>query len=200
MDRSTHRNFRTSNKFRLAKSGACNDWKTLWQPQGTGSKATSPDRLVETMQGRLRELGCVEGRDISFEFQWAEGKLERFPRLSSELVGLKLDIITALSTPAALAAQKATTTIPIVFSAVGDPVGTGLVSNLVRPGGNVTGLSMLATEARRSSSRAADEIRAGDQPKGRQGARPHGSALASRACRRCDRITSAFDAVALPHR
>jgi putative ABC transport system substrate-binding protein len=105
-----------------------------------------PDPLVEAMQGRLRELGYVEGRDISFEFRWAEGKLGRLTQLASELTGLKVDLIVAFSTPAALAAQKATTTIPIVFSAVGDPVGTGVVSNLARPGGNVTGFSMLATE------------------------------------------------------
>jgi putative tryptophan/tyrosine transport system substrate-binding protein len=92
-----------------------------------------PDRLVEAMRGRLRELGYVEGRDISFEFRWAEGKLGRLSQLASELTGLKVDVITAFSTPAAIAAQKATMTIPIVFSAVGDPVGTGLVSNLGRP-------------------------------------------------------------------
>lgn len=105
-----------------------------------------PDPLVEAMQGRLRELGYIEGRDVAFEFRWAEGKLERLTQLATELADLKVDVITAFSTPAAIAAQKATTTIPIVFSAVGDPVGTGLVSNLARPGGNVTGLSALATE------------------------------------------------------
>jgi len=105
-----------------------------------------PDPLVEAMQGRLRELGYSEGRDIAFEFRWAEGKFERLTQLATELADLKVDVITAFSTPAAIAAQKATTTIPIVFSAVGDPVGTGLVSNLARPGGNVTGLSVLATE------------------------------------------------------
>ena len=105
-----------------------------------------PDPLVEAMQGRLRELGYSEGRDIAFEFRWAEGKFERLIQLATELVDLKVDVITALSTPAAIAAQKATTIIPIVFSLVGDPVGTGLVSNLARPGGNVTGLSVLATE------------------------------------------------------
>jgi ABC-type uncharacterized transport system substrate-binding protein len=102
-----------------------------------------PDPLVEAMQGRLRELGYV---DISFEFRWAEGKFERLNQLATELADLKVDVITAFSTPAAIAAKKATTTIPIVFSAVGDPVGTGVVSNLARPGGNVTGFSMLATE------------------------------------------------------
>ena len=105
-----------------------------------------PDPLVEAMQGRLRELGYSEGRDVAFEFRWAEGKLERLTQLAMELVDLKVDVITAFSTPAGIAAQKATTTSPIVFSAVGDPVGTGLVSNLARPGGNVTGLSLLATE------------------------------------------------------
>jgi putative ABC transport system substrate-binding protein len=87
-----------------------------------------------------------ERRDVAFEFRWAEGKFERLSQLATELADLKVDVITAFSTPAALAAQKATTIIPIVFSAVGDPVGTGLVSNLARPGGNVTGLSVLATE------------------------------------------------------
>jgi putative tryptophan/tyrosine transport system substrate-binding protein len=113
---------------------------------GVLQPGAAPDPLVEAMQGRLRELGYVEGRDISFEFRWAEGKLGRLTQLATELADLKVDVINAFSTPAAIAAQKATTTIPIVFSAVGDPVGTGLVSNLARPGGNVTGLSVLATE------------------------------------------------------
>jgi putative ABC transport system substrate-binding protein len=98
------------------------------------------------MQGRLRELGYQQGRDVALEFRWAEGKLERLTQLATELAGLKVDVITAFSTPAAIAAQKATTTIPIIFSAVGDPIGTGLVSSLAHPGGNVTGLSLLATE------------------------------------------------------
>jgi len=105
-----------------------------------------PDPLVEAMQGRLRELGYSEGRDVAFEFRWAEGKPERLTQFATELADLKVDVITAFSTPAAIAAQKATTTIPIVFTLVGDPVGTGLVSNLARPGGNMTGLSLLATE------------------------------------------------------
>ena len=136
--------------------GAAAAWPLMAQAQqqppgkirrlGILQPGAPPDRLVEAMQGRLRELGYVEGRDISFEFRWAEGKFGQLAQLASELVGAKVDVITALSTPAALAAQKATTTIPIVFSAVGDPVGTGLVSNLARPGGNVTGLSALATE------------------------------------------------------
>ena len=86
-----------------------------------------PSPLAEAMQGRLHELGYSEGRDVAFEFRWANGKLERLTQLATELADLKVDVITAFSTPAAIAAQKATTTIPIVFSAVGDPVGIGLV-------------------------------------------------------------------------
>jgi putative tryptophan/tyrosine transport system substrate-binding protein len=126
-----------------------------------------PDPLVEAMQGRLRELGYVEGRDISFEFRWAEGKFERLNQLATELADLKVDVITAFSTPVAIAAKKATTTIPIVFSAVGDPVGTGIVSNLARPGGNVTGFS---TEPESAGTRAGWIVNNG--PSLRGGSRP----------------------------
>src|SRR5207237_9457233 len=105
-----------------------------------------PDPLIEAMRGRLRELGYSEGRDLALEFRWAEGKLDRLPELALELAGLKVDVLHAFSTPGVLAAQKATTTIPIIFSAVGDPVGTGIVSSLARPTGNATGISLLATE------------------------------------------------------
>src|SRR5947209_5193895 len=86
-----------------------------------------PEPLVERMRERLRELGYVEGRNIVLEYRWAEGKLDRLTELATELVASKVDAITALSTPAALAARSATTTIPIVFTAVGDPVGAGVV-------------------------------------------------------------------------
>jgi putative tryptophan/tyrosine transport system substrate-binding protein len=105
-----------------------------------------PDPLVEAVQERLRELGYVEGHQVVFEFRWAKGKPEQFPSLAAELVGLKVDVITAFSTPAAIAAEKATTSIPIVFSGIGDPLGSGIVPSLARPGGNATGMSMLATE------------------------------------------------------
>jgi len=105
-----------------------------------------PEPLVEAFREGLRDLGYVEGRDIVLEYRWAEGKLDRLPELAAELVGLRVDVITTLSTPAAIAARHATTTIPIVFTGVGDPVGTGVVSSLAHPGGNVTGLSILATE------------------------------------------------------
>jgi putative ABC transport system substrate-binding protein len=105
-----------------------------------------PEPLVEAFRAGLRDLGYVEGRDIVLEFRWAEGRVDRLPGLAEELVGLRVDVITTLSTPAAIAARHATATIPIVFTGVGDPVGTGVVSSLARPGGNVTGISVMATE------------------------------------------------------
>jgi len=105
-----------------------------------------PDPLVEAVQERLRELGYVEGHQVVSEFRWAKGIPEQLPSLAAELVGLKVDVITAFSTPAAMAAQKATTSIPIVFSGIGDPLGSGVVPSLSRPGGNATGMSVLATE------------------------------------------------------
>ena len=105
-----------------------------------------PEPLVEAIRQRLRELGYIEGRNILLEYRWAQGKLDRLTDLATELVGSKVDVITTLSTPAALAARNATTTIPIVFTAVGDPVGAGVVPSLARPGGNATGSSLLTTE------------------------------------------------------
>ena len=105
-----------------------------------------PEPLVEAFREGLRDLGYVEGRDIVLEFRWAEGRLDRLPDLATELVGLRVDVIHTFSTPAAIAARHATTTIPIVFTGVGDPVGTGVVSSLAHPGGNVTGVSIMATE------------------------------------------------------
>jgi putative ABC transport system substrate-binding protein len=83
-------------------------------------------------------------RNIRLEYRWAEGKQDRLAALAADLVRLPVDIITTWSTPAALAAKSATTTIPIVFAGVGDPVRTGLVASLARPGANVTGFSTLA--------------------------------------------------------
>jgi putative tryptophan/tyrosine transport system substrate-binding protein len=105
-----------------------------------------PEPLVDAIRERLQELGYSEGHNIAFEYRWAEGKLDRLTELAKELVDLKVDVITTLSTPAAIAARKVTTTIPIVFAGVGDPVGSGIVPSLSHPGGNITGLSLLATE------------------------------------------------------
>ena len=100
----------------------------------------------EAFRQRLRQLGYVEGKNIVIEYRYAEGKSERLPDLAAELVGLKVDVIVTSSTGAALAAKKASGTIPIVFAAAGDPVGTGLVSSLARPGGNITGISLMAPD------------------------------------------------------
>ena len=91
---------------------------------------------------RLRELGWIEGRTVAIEYRWAEGRTERFAEIAAEFVRLKVDVIVTTATAAVLAAKQATSVIPIVFAAAGDPVGTGLVASLARPGGNVTGLSI----------------------------------------------------------
>ena len=103
--------------------------------------------LHEAFRQGLRDLGYVEGRNLVIEYRDAEGKLERLPALAAELVALKVDVIVAGGTLAAVAATQATKTIPIVFaSAIGDPITDGLVTSLARPGGNVTGLSSLGPE------------------------------------------------------
>jgi putative ABC transport system substrate-binding protein len=102
--------------------------------------------LPEAFRQGLRDLGYVEGRTVVIEYRDAKGKSERLPALAAELVALKVDVIVAPSTPAALAAKQATRTLPIVFATAGDPVTDGLVTSLARPGGNVTGLSILAPE------------------------------------------------------
>jgi ABC-type uncharacterized transport system substrate-binding protein len=94
----------------------------------------------------LRELGYVEGRDFVIEYRSADGRPESFPGLATELVRLKVDLIVTRGTPAALAAEKATESIPIVMATSADPAGFGIVSSLARPGGNVTGLSTIAVE------------------------------------------------------
>ena len=102
-------------------------------------------RFRESFRQGLRDLGYVEGRDIVIEYRDAEGKFERLPALAAELVALKVDVIFASGgTPGAMAAKQATKTVPIVFTAVSDPVGSGLVISLARPGGNATGLSILS--------------------------------------------------------
>src|SRR5882724_1811895 len=107
--------------------------------------AAGSHRLEAFRQG-LRDLGYVEGRNLVIESRSAEGKFERLPALAAELVALKVDVIvTAEGTPAALAAKQATRTLPIVFATAGDPVASGLVTSLARPGGNVTGLSILSS-------------------------------------------------------
>jgi putative ABC transport system substrate-binding protein len=110
------------------------------------STATLEANLVGPFREGLRDLGYVEGRNMVIEYRWAEGKYERFPELIAELVARKVEVIVTAGTPAALAVQRATATIPLVMVAVGDPVGTGLVASLARPGGNSTGLTSIAPD------------------------------------------------------
>jgi putative ABC transport system substrate-binding protein len=95
---------------------------------------------------RLRELGWIEGRTIAIEYRWAEGRPERYAEIAAEFVRLKVDVIVTHSAELVIAAKQATSVIPIVFGVAGDPVGSGLVASLARPGGNVTGLSVQFTD------------------------------------------------------
>jgi putative tryptophan/tyrosine transport system substrate-binding protein len=102
--------------------------------------------LAEAFRQELSKLGWMEGKNITIEYRFSEQKSERLPELAADLVRLEVDLIVVASTVSALAAKSATTTIPIVMTNAGDPVGAGLVATLARPGGNVTGFSSLAPE------------------------------------------------------
>src|SRR5215831_19986428 len=112
---------------------------------GSGTP-TSQRTWVTAFVERLRELGWIEGRTITIVYRWAEGRPERFVEIAGEFVQLKVDVIFAVGTEAALAMKEATSVIPIVFPVAGDPVGTGLVGSLAHPGGNATGLSNQAID------------------------------------------------------
>jgi putative ABC transport system substrate-binding protein len=103
--------------------------------------ASARTQWVAAFVQRLRELGWSEGRTVAIEYRWAEARSERFAEIAAEFVRLKVDVIVTYSTPPTIAAKEATAVIPIVSAVMGDPVGAGLVGNLARPGGNVTGLS-----------------------------------------------------------
>src|SRR5262245_20957843 len=112
-----------------------------------GSTASGSAVLLETFRQELTKLGWIEGKNIIVEYRFGESKgCERLLELAAELVRLKVDLIVVSATPPAFAAKSATTTIPIVMAAVGDPTGSGLVASLAMPGGNVTGLSSLTPE------------------------------------------------------
>jgi len=110
------------------------------------SSASLEAELVKAFREGLREHGYVEGQNIVIEYRWAEGNYQRFPALVADLVKLKVDLILTAGTPGTLAAKRATQTIPIVMAVTGDAVGTGLVSSLARPGGNVTGLTTMVPD------------------------------------------------------
>jgi putative ABC transport system substrate-binding protein len=111
-----------------------------------GSSASSQGPWAAAFAKRLRELGWAEGRNVTIEYRWAEGKSERVAEIIAEFLRLKVDVIVTHSNPLVAAAKQATSLIPIVFGAAGDPVRTGLVASLARPGGNVTGLSLQQTD------------------------------------------------------
>jgi putative ABC transport system substrate-binding protein len=112
-----------------------------------GANTASVQRLyTAALIGRLRELGWVEGRNLTVEYRWAEGRYDRSAALVSELVERKVDVIVTHAPPNVVAAKRVTSDIPIVFAAVGDPVSIGLVASLARPGGNITGLSLQSAD------------------------------------------------------
>jgi putative ABC transport system substrate-binding protein len=136
----------------VALGAAAGSRASLAQPQGKvwrvgilspTSASLSSSNANAFLKG-MRELGYIEGRNLAVERRFADGRLERLPGLAAELVQLKVDVIVVQSSPAISAAQKATTTIPIVMTSAGDPVRSGFVKSLARPGGNITGLSIMS--------------------------------------------------------
>jgi putative ABC transport system substrate-binding protein len=134
-------------------AGATAAWPPAASAQQAGKvfrvgflNAGAPIAEITGLGDALRELGWIEGKNIIWERRYAEDRLDRLPELAAELARLKVDLIMASGTLAPLAAKRATATIPIVMTAAGDPVGSGLVSSLARPGGNVTGISLMVPE------------------------------------------------------
>src|SRR6476661_1572718 len=115
-------------------------------PFDSGRKSSALGVLFAALRESMRELGYVEGQNCVVESRWAEGNYERLPGLAAELVALKPDVIVTYGTPASQAAQRATGTIPIVMAGIIDPVASGLIANLARPGGNITGNSMMSPD------------------------------------------------------
>ena len=112
---------------------------------GPNTRSAAGEWVAAFVQ-RLRELGWIDARNVAIEYRWAEGRDERYAEIAAEFARLKVDVIVTSGTPAVIASKQATSVIPIVFATAGDPVGSGLVASLARPGGNVTGLATLAAE------------------------------------------------------
>jgi putative ABC transport system substrate-binding protein len=110
------------------------------------STAALEANLIGPFRQGLRDLGYQEGGNVQIEYRWADGNYQRFPKLIAELISSKVDVIVTAGTPASLAVKKATSSIPLVMIAVGEPVATGLVASLARPGGNITGVTSIAPE------------------------------------------------------
>jgi len=117
-------------------------YKIGWLSAGSFERSPAPAAFLDA----LRELGWIEGKTFAFERRYAENRPERLPELAAELVQLNVDVIVGVATLAPLAAKRATTTIPIIMTNAGDPLGTGLADSLARPSGNVTGMSLMAPE------------------------------------------------------
>src|ERR1700749_1629941 len=111
-----------------------------------GGLLPNPRDQFELIRQPLVDLGYVEGKNIKFEFRWAEGALDKLPELAMELVRIPVDLMITLAPPATLAAQRATQTIPIVFVSMGDPLASGVVASLARPGANLTGTTRMISE------------------------------------------------------
>jgi putative ABC transport system substrate-binding protein len=118
-------------------------WRVGYLAAGAGSENLT---YLNAFRQGLRDLGYVEGRSITIDYRWGEGKYERLPKLADEFVHMKVDVIVAANAPSAQAAKEVTTTIPIVMTVLVDPAVAGLVASLARPGGNITGLSMIAPD------------------------------------------------------
>jgi putative tryptophan/tyrosine transport system substrate-binding protein len=171
-------------------------------------QGASTDAFVQ----RLRELGWIENRTVAIEYRWAEGRDERFAEIAAEFVRLKVDVILTYGTPSSLAVKKATAVIPIVFASAGDPVGTGLVASLARPGGNITGLSIQQTDLASKRLEMLREVLPGlrtvailshigspnsvlEMGEAQSAARTLGLAVVTSEVRRVEDIVPAFDAL-----
>ena len=136
----------TASPFVAAAQQRTRTWRIGYLSPGSPSAAA---RRLESFRQALRELGYVEGQNISIDYRWAEGKLERLPELAIELTQLKVDVIVTYSNACVGALRKVTRTIPIVFASAGDPVASGFAVSLARPGGNITGFTGLPEELSR---------------------------------------------------
>jgi len=143
-------------KFLATLGGAAATWPLAASAQQPGklptigflgaSTRSAENQWIAAFAQRLRELGWVEGRTVAIEYRWAEGRDERFAEIAAEFVRLKVDVIVTWGTASTIAAKQATSVIPVVAAAMGDPLGTGIVASLARPGGNITGLSSLSPD------------------------------------------------------
>ena len=110
------------------------------------SSSSAASHYLEAFRRGLRELGYIEGKNITIEVRWAEGSAERFPHLIAEMIGLKVDVLVVSAAAGALAAKKSGITTPVVFAAVTDPIGFGIIDSLAQPGGNITGVALAVGE------------------------------------------------------